>query len=265
MKNKISFFVVLGCLCCLLHNCFKITDPDDGIINDPNYPTTLNPLSASQIAQLQAEFDSLNNPPLCTTINKYGFTGDDSNCRCYQMVEMEEADVIDLAIQTVLKNSKFTNANDSILLRSTVWATSTNKIRWNVRFGPQQYHGYELPFTWIYVRIYDREAYSIARYWYKDICIPDHDNIGAQQAANKVIDEKIVWYNFGGSAQSFIVSNDDIGSPINKAIYPVETEESIKLRVTWKIPILFSGFVGWHIYLDTMTGEIVEIIQEFRT
>jgi hypothetical protein len=40
---------------------------------DPNYPTTLYPLSIEELQSLQAEFDAINNSAICSKLNEYGF------------------------------------------------------------------------------------------------------------------------------------------------------------------------------------------------
>lgn len=46
---------------------------------------------------------------------------------------------------------------------------------------------------------------------------------------------------------------------------PLEKDDSIEFMMVWKIPILSGTMVGWHVYLDAVTGEVVDTIQEFRT
>jgi len=67
------------------------------------------------------------------------------------------------------------------------------------------------------------------------------------------------------TVKGYMTHERDTLENITKAIVPIENEDNITLHLTWKIPILYSDFIGWHVYFDVMTGEIVNITQEFMT
>lgn len=236
---------------------------------DSKYPTILYPLSEEKIRQLQNEFDTLNNYKICSKINKYGFIGNDRYNRVYQNIAISKDSAFILAVNTLLKNAKYVNVKDSVtLILSDYGITQVNVegTRWKIVFGPQHYNDFELPFVWIYVWVYGNEPYAMEGHWFSDIYIPSKYKINKVVAKQKMVGEKIIWYDMSGNPQEFIVTNESISDDITKAIYPVEKENSIELRVTWKITIkFFSNEAGWHIYLDVMDGEIVNITQEFRT
>jgi len=271
MKNKISKLLLLFIpllISIVLYSCKESSvSPDEE--TDSQYPTILYPISEEKAQQLQNEFDSLNNFKVCSKIDKYGFIGNDHYDRVYQNIAISKDSAFALAVNTLLKNSKYVYVKDSASLISgnyNILQVNPEGTRWKIVFGPQVYNNFELPFTWIYIWIYGNEPYAIAGHWYSDIYIPSKYKIDKVKAKQKVIGEKIIWYGTGGNPQELIVTDESIGDSISKAIYPVEKENSIELRVTWKIPIKFlSNDAGWHIYLDVMTGEIVNIIQEFRT
>lgn len=237
---------------------------------DSNYPTVLYPLSEKAIQQLQTEFDSLNHSRICSKINKYGFIGNDTYHRAYQDIPISKDSALILAVNTLIKNSKFVNVDSKEkLLAGNYKITQLNSegTGWRIMFGPQIYNGFELPLTFIYVRLYGNEPYSISGHWYTNIYIPARFKINEEAAKDKVVGEKIKWYGVDGSPREFIVTSESISSKIIKTIIPVEGMDSIELRVIWKIPIIIfpNGGIGWHIFLDVMTGEIIEIIQEFRS
>jgi hypothetical protein len=235
---------------------------------DFNYPTTLSPLSDDKIQQLQNEFDALNEYKICSKINKYGFVGSETYNRIYQNTTISKDSAFAIAVNTLLKNSKYVNIKDSVTLLShdyNIIQVNVEGTRWKIIFGPQNYDGYEIPFTWINVWVYGNEPYAIAGHWYSDIYIPDNYKIDKENAKQKITGEKIIWHDSSGNPQEFIVTSESIDDEFSNAIFAVEKENSIELRATWKIPIKFVSDVGWHIYLDVMSGEIVNITQEFRT
>jgi len=234
------------------------------------YPTILTPLSTAQIKHLQNEFDSLNNFKICSKIDKYGFTGDETYTRPFQMIPFDKDSAIELAVTTLLKNSKYTKVKDRVAIISNgyeVRQLDTEGIRWLIIFNPQHYYGYEIPFSRIYVLIYGNEAYAITGHWYSNIYIPSQFNIEKEKAKQKVVGEKITWNDFGGTPHEFIVTTESVSDTISGVVFPVEKDNSIEMRVTWMIPIFFSdgGGIGWHIYIDVITGDIVQISQEFLT
>lgn len=237
---------------------------------DENYPAKLFPLTEDEWQKLQNEFDLLNDSTICTKLNEYGFTGDRDNSKIHpdQGIKIDESTALRIAADCVLKNKKFTNVSDSLdLIASLSFSTvlEEDSTKWKFTFGPQTYNGYEIPFSWIEVYLYGDGVYRLSGFWYSDIYIPDDDNIDIENAKEKIIGESITWYGDDGKPNEFIIDQESILEPIVKAIFPLDKEDCIELRVVWKIPIEFGSFTGWHVYLDTSTGEIIAIIQEFRT
>jgi hypothetical protein len=270
MHTYPSFIQLLPLLICLSNfGCKKdVITSNQG--PDFNYPTTLYPLSQEKIQQLQNEFDSLNNHLVCSHIDKYGFVGNDRYDRIFNYTSISQDSALFIAVNTLLRNSKFTNVRDSatlVLPGYRILSVGTKGIKWKIVFGPQIYHGFEVLFGWIYVWVYGNEPYTIANHWYSDVYIPSIFIVSKDSARKKVIGEKIIWYGEAGNPLEFVVTDSSVSTELTNVIVPIEKENSIELRVTWKIPILFfpNGDVGWHIYLDVMNGEEVMIVQEFRT
>ena len=237
---------------------------------DPNYPTTIYPLSDAEWQILQTELDSLNDSKLCTNLNAYGFTEKQNYFAVHPNpnIKITKAEALQIALDCLNKNKKFTNISDTSAISKnivTISPTNTDSTCWVIRFGNQSYHGYEILKSHVSVVTFGDGVYYILGCWYLDIFIPSIENVDIEQAKSLVTGESIIWAGYNGEPHEFIVTEESIIDSIVKVIYPVETDSSLELRVTWKIPIRFLDFAGWHIYLDTSTGDIITIIQEFRT
>jgi len=272
MSGKLRYYsliIVISLLSILISNCGKLISPffdyEKEIIY---YPTTVHSVSDEELYQLQKEFDVLNNNRISTRLNKYGLTGGGGYYIQNPKIKIaDENIVINYAINTLVKNKKFTNVTDSNELVKNDFRISNIKNEstyWKILFNPQKYRGYEVFGSRIAVALYGYGVFYIDGFWYKDIYIPPIDIISKETARKKVIGRKIIW-NEGGGPIEFTVTENLVEVYIEKIIYPLEKEETIELRVAWRIPIIFgTSMIGWHIYIDTTTGEEIAIIQLFR-
>jgi len=210
----------------------------------------------------------LNNNKICTNLDEYGLTRNGRYCRTFDNTKISQDSALDIAVNTVLINSKFTNVKDSLLLIENGYAirvNSSDSSKWEIRFNPQHYEGFEIPFSWINVIVSGHGPYSITGHWYSNIYIPEDDNFSKEDAKQGILGEKIVWHGIDGKPNDYYINEYSISGPVKKAIFPLRYERSIELRVTWKIPIDFGGFTGWYIYFDSITGDIIFTEQLFRT
>jgi hypothetical protein len=237
---------------------------------DPNYPTVLSPIDSTELQALQQEFDELNNYSIRTKLNAFGLPESWNYTIAHPnpAIKLTEGEAFQIAKTCISKNSKFINVTDiNEITQNKAWHIGQNNdsTAWEFRFGPQKFGEYEVARSWLTVNLYADGVYHLSSTWYPDVYIPTAINFDKAAAKKEVIGEKIIWYGFDGSPNEFIVSKNSITEPVIKSIYPLKVEDSIQLRATWKIPILHSSFIGWHIYVDVMSGEIVKIVQEFRT
>lgn len=242
---------------------------------DPNYPTTLYPLNPEEWQQLQLEFDILNDYKILSKLNEYGFTDggpDYSKSHPNPQIKLTENEALQIAISTLVKNKKFTNVTDSLDLLSCPVRifpdySNNDSTRYTVAFFLQKYNGYEVLFSRIDVGLYGDGAYRLSGFWYSDIYIPPKDNVNSNLAKMLILGQKLIWYGYAGDYHELVVTENIIGSEINKVIVPTKKEENVELRVCWQIPIMFydDDWIGWYIYVDTSDGEILYTIQMFRT
>lgn len=235
---------------------------------DPNYPTTWLPLPPGQLQQLQQEFDALNGNRIVSILDRYGFVGSEHGYRPYAMVKIGPDEALRIAVQAILKNAKFTNVKDSAALFSSsrdVASVTVDSIRWKIIFGPQMWNGVDIPFMTITVWVYGNEPYQISGHWIDGVYIPPGLKTNKEEAKKAVLGKQIIWYDISGKPVEFIVSEESISDEMALTLFPLEKDDTIEIRIVWKIPILSGTMVGWHVYLDAVTGELVDTIQEFRT
>jgi len=216
MSGKLRYYsliFIISLLSILIFNCGKLLSPffdyEEEINN--NYPSTVYSLSAEELQQLQKEFDLLNNNKICIRLNKYGLTGGDHFYRNNPKIKIADENIaINYAINTLIKNKKFTNVTDSKdLVKSGFYVSYVNddSTHWGIHFGSQKYRGYEVFRSKIVVALFGDGVFHIGGFWYKDICIPPIDIISKETARNKVIGRKIIWHDYGGPIEFTVTEN----------------------------------------------------------
>lgn len=274
MRIKTLFLVTFTVLSVL--SCDKKWSPfyngnDEEDYVDPDYPTIIHALSSDELSTLQQEFNTLNHSSIQNKLNQFGYIGgrDMMKIHANPGIPMNETEALQIAVECVLKNAKFTNIRDSLDFVNNIQEITpleTDSTKWRIIAKPQTYDGFEIWGPEIRAFVYGDGVYRLQGFWYQHIHIPNKENITPNEAKEIVTGDTIIWYGMAGQPMEFVVTHNTIGDTINKVIFPVETDDSITLHVTWEIPILFlSSDVGWHMYVDTMSGEVVRIIQEFIT
>jgi hypothetical protein len=232
-----------------------------------SYPTTYRALSQSEIGLLQQEFQSMN-PGTKATIDKYGFFGFLSSTQvnyhpAYVVPDEEQA--LQIAMNMLNSNSKFSGVTPLTVpdIRRTLRLGSDGP--WRIEYKQQYYKGlrvaelYSYPIClWV-----DGSVSAIMGHYYSSIYIPDYENVSQQEALNSLIGHVLTYYDFGGHPVNVTLTQEDLSSvqPI-KSIVPHETDKGLSLRVCWEFPI-DGGW--WTAYIDTITGELIRVDQNFVT
>ncbi|MFC1553317.1 hypothetical protein ACFL7D_01675 [candidate division KSB1 bacterium] len=265
-SNLTLIFLLLVCLTAVNCGLDRILSPEsesDSV--DFVYPKAISALSSEELEKLQTEFDILNNNKIRSRLNKFGLTGRDFALRDNPGIVISEDKAIEIAINTLIKNSKFTNVQNSLELEKCGYEirySNDEKTHWGVYFRRQNYHGLEVIGARIQVLLYGDGVFNIDGFWYKDINIPRIDKISADEAGELSVGRKIRWHSHSGE-ELFIVDKSDIMDITEKVIYPFKKENSIELHVCWKVPIWFESMIGWSLYVDTTTGDIISKTQHF--
>lgn len=107
-----------------------------------------------------------------------------------------------------------------------------------------------------------QEVVQMYGHTYKNVFIPIHDLVVKDRAIKSLLGyefEYDCWIR-----KKFIISIENVFmDDINMVIYPNKTDNSIELRVAWKIPIGYGPDPRWNFYIDVLTGEIIYINQLF--
>ncbi len=175
---------------------------------------------------------------------------------------------MNLAINVILKNAKYTNVVDSISLISSLYTIGPliEPTKWRVRFVQQKLENLPIVLGRISVGVNRNGVYAMTGHWYKDVYIPPIDNITKEAAKEIIIGEKIIWYSSWTGQEEYTIDKESKGNQIDKIIYPLHKEEFIEMRVIWKIQIKFwLSTIGWYAYVDTSARELLGFAQQFVT
>jgi hypothetical protein len=262
-RNKIFaiHLIVFSLFCFFSYSCNNSSLLETPLKSDSNYPTTIPVLSTDDLQQLQNEFEINNNHELNIKLNKYGFIGHESmgNPDYKSQIILSSDAVKELVVNTLLKNKKYTNTTDELTTLASitrVWDLD-NSIQWRVDLGLQKSHNIEILKSNITVYICGGKVYCIYDSWYPNVVVPQEEKIDTSTAKTKVIGQILNISGFYPYGSKFTVTEKSIGRITDKVIFPFEKENSMELRVVWKIPIIFDDSLCWYIYLDTTTGEIL--------
>lgn len=260
------------------------------VSSDSSYPTIYLPLSSDMLREAEAKYIQLHNNQICSRLDRYGWPDWSLfPCEGREKLRQEitsEARMITMAKETLVKIGEFTGVADTLCLaiRRSLGVSGCVKcdgsegdivtIGWRVDFVNQVYEEFEVPKTGLNVMMDAENVWLVGGHWYPEIHIPEVDQISPENARESVIGIEIVWYDFGGSPQIFTVTSGSFTEGIEKAIVPVINDNSIEVRVAWQLGISMislglerslSNHPWWFIYIDTTTGEIIQIQQLFST
>ncbi|MCK4561239.1 MAG: hypothetical protein KAV45_15820 [Calditrichia bacterium] len=233
-----------------------------------NYPHIIYAKPADEIAVLQSEFDSLNENKICMVLDRFGFT-DDSHCGEKLVDEniVDEKEILSMVKYTLVKNSKFTNVIDTSSLKVRKFAqVGQSSYHHKIYFEDQVIEGLTVEQSRIVVFFYGNYVYRIEGSWYPEFPIPPEGfGYTVSMAKNKIVWKKYE-YSCWTPSEIMITPQSIMDEFTERCIHPIVSDESIEFRVVYRFSI------GWgepqhpsfHIYVDIITGEIIEFIQLFR-
>jgi hypothetical protein len=229
------------------------------------YPTTLYPLTETELNKLQTELNSLAGSQYKASLDKYGLIGTAG------LLSRGSSSITDInAAVSKSKNavvifSKFTNVSDTSLL-SVVEATNIHGTDlfndWIVSFKNQTYNDMEVLKSTIIVLVTD-DVVQITGHHYREIFIPVENRITSRDAEKSIIGMELIYYG-KADPDTFIVTEDALN--INGAIenttikiLPYEKNDSLEIHVCWRVPIFAFGskYPDWYVFVDIISGKAI--------
>jgi hypothetical protein len=227
---------------------------------DPEYPTTLLPISSDSLSILSAQFQS-SNPRLCSGLSAYGYTK--GMCESGSVGFPAHPDLAAM-VKTVklelVRNGRFTGVRDtSELILDKVLSTLT---AYRFDFDRQRAGTIEILGSEIYVFADSVGVLAIHGNHFPSVYVPSQPRVSSRAAQESILGLDITWFDVGGNPRVFTVSWKDLDLPPFQVVLPHLVGENLELRLAWSVPMR-SGL--WMIYVDTMTGEQLGILQRFVT
>lgn len=246
----------------VLASCQKENDlePENDLPIDTEYPSKLFKLDPSVLNKLKLEAPY--------NINDYGLFKHEGNWGTGTSPHSDSNFVVNLAKNTLIKHSKFSNvtSDSSLTVNSsrTRRESGGNHSYWYVVFNNQVYKGLEIINTAINIRVMDSVEWLDGHH-FKDIYIPEENLLPKDTITEKIIGYVIVYYSHYGRQEKEITKGLIVDDYIKKICW-IEKEDFIEFRTVWEIPILATEGDGlipvwWYLYVDVLSGEIVHIHQ----
>lgn len=281
MQNKyvFSFIIILfsGMTACDLLSVEKRAG---------EYPTVYPAMNLSDLEQMNTEYQAANDNHICSTLNKYGFTGYSevffidgvSPCmyRDIVRVEMNNTDTLaGAAKKTLLKNSIYTGVEDTsaLVLKELLplpgciicEGPDENRanIEWKLTFESQVIDTIEVIDTEITVFIDAEGVNRIWGNWHADFVIPPFINYGYLEAQQGLVGREIDMRNFTGEEFIYSIQEEDLNDKPRLVHIPWENENQIEMRTCWEVKVAYQGnaeFTGWLAYIDIEEGFLVDLV-----
>ncbi|MEX1010528.1 MAG: hypothetical protein WDZ29_00550 [Balneolaceae bacterium] len=274
MKQFFPFAALLSLLCSC--NVFEV---DDGLV----YPDRIDPLSLSQLQELNSTFHELNDGHICSTLNIYGLTGfsrilfpeNGTPCENRQVVriEMNRPDTLARAArEALLLNRDFTGVQDPSRLQVLAMEDlrgcvicegpdiDSRAIEWKVVFEGQQVNGLPIHDTRITVVMDAHGVNRIWGNWYPEFYVPENPNYELSRAMDMLDGETLRWAGDEGEVVMYDVSREDLSSNGTRMVVPFRTDKDrLELRTGWLIHVNHDGGLssGLRVVVDMMDGRLL--------
>jgi hypothetical protein len=225
-----------------------------------DYPTTIKSLSNTELQKLKDEFDKSNDYTINANFNKYGFIGTGASIisQYNSNIKLSRDSVIKIIAHTLMSNKKYTNVyGESEIISNIKDVINLNNNNWKIEIGNQKYDNLEVLNSNINAYLSGDKVYCIINSWYPKAIIPSKNLVSPTKAKEKLVGLKIQMNGFYPTGSYLTVKENLIGEIYKKVIFPYEKENSLELRIAWEIPIKYQDLIGWYVYLDTTTGEIL--------
>jgi len=260
MKKQLFFFLPI----LFIVNC-DLFETEENEENNLDYPTIIYPITETELNGLQSKLDSLLGTKYQAELDEYGLI-DWAGLLSRGSSSIDDInDAISKAKLATIAFTEFTNVTDTSLLvvdKATNIHGTDLFNDWIVSFENQTYDDIEVLNTAIMVLITDNIT-QISGHCYKEIFVPIEDRISLEDVGKSLIGMELVYYGFA-DLDTFIVTEDAlyINGAIEDAsikILPYEQNDSLEMRVCWRIPIFGFGSIypDWYVFADILSGDII--------
>ena len=231
-------------------------EPDPNLPIDPGYPTTFYTLNPDTLSKRITAFTE-RNIYIVSSLDEFGFcSGGGLYSHPPQCGNISREEAIEIAKNFISQNETETgieNPDDLIIVEATNMELPNNNFRWYLQCSPQKIGSTEVIGAPVYITIINSEVIIFNGNWYPNIYIPSNLIIDQEMAKNLLVGRVVGCSGFDGSPYYTTISAESLNSAtVRLTIYPLNSGDSIQLRVTWEIYVLHHK-----VYVDAMTGEIV--------
>lgn len=251
-----------------------------------DYPTVFSSIGLSDLEQMNDEYQADNNGHICSTLNRYGFTGysevlfEDGVSPCLSRdivrVEMDNTDtLVTAAKESLLKNSSYTGVVDTSQLIPTELLplygcticdgpdVNSVPIEWKITFSDQKVDTVQVVGTEIVVFIDALGVNRIWGNWYADFKKPGFVIYGYEEVQQNMVGWQIDMRSYTGEEAIYTVREQDVTNRPKRVYLPYENEDKgqLEIRICWAVPIQYDGddFDGWMAYVDIQEGFLVDL------
>lgn len=236
-----------------------------------DYPFVLKPISQTTLKSLNKEFNVANKKKqICTELNEFGLTSRNRSCdrEILDIVINDEDKIVAKVKDWVLKNSKFTGVTNisDLIVESTTRLNLNSQRKFTgliVYFRRQNYSGLSVEGPTDRLVVY-ADAVGVARvdgFQFPSIKVPLEPKVSSAFARRKFVGKTLTSMDISGNPVNYTVEQKDLGSSGHKVIFVRKTSSGLEFRLAWKVsvgqPTMWSG------YVDAITGEELDILQEF--
>ena len=258
--------ITLLCIIFLFIHC--INNPLDFLADHSTgskYPTRLDKLSAEERFDATNQFNAMTDN-ITANLDDYGLIENAGTLTRGQSGIQDAETAISLSKAKLIELCRFSNVYDSTLLEIQE-ATNSHGVSWLsdwvVSFKNQKYKNLEVLNTGILVLL-GEDVKQISGHHYKDIYIPKEEII-SRRLAIKILTGYVIEYQCWGPMSFEIPENSLELNEIRKVVFPIVKEDYIEFRIAWGVPVYYltDNQSSWVIYIDVITGEILEVIPKF--
>lgn len=245
-------------------NCELFDDTDAQEKSNIDYPTTLTPLSGTELNELELKLDSLSNSQYKVALDEYGFIGSAGTLnRGSSSISNADIAIVE-AKDAIARFTEFINVTDTsqLIISEATNQHGTDLFNdWIVSFQNQSYDNIEVLNTGIMVLITDN-IIQITGHHYTDIVIPEDDLVSLEDAEESVIGLELTYYGWA-DIDTFVVDEnalhvDNANEEATIKIFPFDNDDNIELRVCWRIPIFWGSlYPGFYIFVDILSKEMI--------